>query len=390
MCVRNGKLKGRSKQRCMRILSGVFLCLGVAHAQQDLATDVAELISNGYMPDAVYQDQLSYGHAIYAIVEAAADHDPDRESEFRYLAEILLGGALPRTACGGNYHPDDGWKTLAVEELEENTIAEVARLYFDEGVQLTRLLGNGSHGNFPVSELGDLISQSDQWYEILPVRDHPLQDAVFVNLYLETGEISVDGNMGKVSEAIAQGKETMPVVFHYYPPNVLPVGAIESDNVGLEIIDMFQADSTRVSPPPTWPSGDFTAMMNIEDLEDRFDIPDKDEVDDDLWQAIEADLRANGFTFPIIIVMAAGQGDLNLYNSAERISVARELGESVVPTAFFYEPDYENDVNSYCYRLVRGEQELAEFGNPRNSGNPGGPPPPEPPVIPPDPPPKSD
>ena len=182
------------------VCSAIILVLGCSQvmAQEEMYEEVAALLDQGYMPDAIYNDQLSHGNPIYAIVEAAAAYDADREAEFRLLAEYLLQGNLPRTACGGNYHEDTDWRTIGIEELEDFTVEEVARLYFEDDTQLTRFNENHNHGDFPVSEVAELLKSSNQWYDVLPVRSHPVQDAIFVSLYKETEEVSVDGNLGKI------------------------------------------------------------------------------------------------------------------------------------------------------------------------------------------------
>ena len=374
------------------LICWVNVTASVSHADDELFEEVNLLLNQGYIPDAIYFDQITKGNSLYAIVEAAAQSDPHREAEFRYLGEYLVSGTLPKSACGANYHQDGDWRAISYDELDDKTIEEVATLYFEDGVRLARFQQDYNHGYFQVSELAELIEQSPQWYEILPVRNHPNQDAVFVSIYLETETVSVDGNLGKIAEAQAQGKTSIPVILHYYPKNILPVGGIDSDHIGMEVIDMFKSDSIRLSPVPNWKNGDFHTMMSTQDLEDLFDIPEQEDIDEDLWQAIESDILANGITFPILIQMAAGKGDINLYSSRERIAVARSLGETMIPVTFFYEPKHDDSVNAYCARLVRGEDGLVSFSPPLVPGNPGGPPlppidPPDPPIDPPVPPP---
>lgn len=366
----------------------------VVYANDDLQEEVRELLNLGYMPDAIIYDQIAKGNALHAIANAAAGVDRQREAEFRYLSQYIAMGALPRTACGGSY-PSAGekWISITYDDLSEKSVSEVANIYFDGGVVLALLEDGRSHGPFSVSELADIAATSSEWYDILPVRNHPVQNAVFVSIYKETESISVDGNLGRLAEAEARGDQTIPVVFHYYPEGVLPVGSIESDQVGLEVIDLFKSDSVRISPPPNWKSGDYHLMMSMDDMEDVFDIPDKEDIDDDIWDAIEADLSANGFIFPIIVQMAAGKASIEVFGSKERASVARDLGINNIPLVYFYEPIPENGINADCFRLIRGEDtQLASFFAPNFSGNHGGPPspptpppPPTPPVPPPPP-----
>ena len=69
----------------------------------ELQDNVKALLELGYMPDAIYYDQVAKGHTLYSIVNVAADIDVHREPEFRYLGELIAQNPLPRTACGGHY-----------------------------------------------------------------------------------------------------------------------------------------------------------------------------------------------------------------------------------------------------------------------------------------------
>ncbi|MGB5707880.1 MAG: hypothetical protein WBM41_13745, partial [Arenicellales bacterium] len=193
------------------------------HAQQNLYSDVDRLLSNGYAAEVVINHKISEGSPVYSIIDAAIRHAPDREIEFRLLGLNLLSG-LPRSACAGSaYSPIRPWSSIQYEPLDPKTVAEVARLYFEEDKKLTFLRPSDSHGNFPVDELVKLTKQDSFWYRVLPVRDHPLPNAVFVSLYQEGERIVVDGNLDGLDRAARDGEEMVPVVFQYNPKKTVPV-----------------------------------------------------------------------------------------------------------------------------------------------------------------------
>jgi hypothetical protein len=264
--------------------------------------------------------------------------------------------------------------------LEPNSVEEVARLFFTEDKKMARFGENNTHGQFPVKELAQYLDENSLWYRVLPVRNHPVPSALFVSLYADGSEIVVDGNLGVLQDAIDRGDESVAVVFHYYREDTIPVGRLPDEISGKEVVEMYAADSVKVSQVPNWKSGDFNAMMNVEDLEDQVSIPEKDDIDPELWDQIEADLKANGFSFPVILVLSAGEAGSKLHNSVERVAVAKELGNSVIPVAFVYMPPEDPSLYARC------------FPEPLNlAGNQGGPaviPPPPiiPPIIPPPPP----
>lgn len=360
-----------------------------AVAQRDLDYEVDKLLDDGYAAEVVFNHAINQGNPIYHIVEAAIRSDAYREAEFRQLALNMLPG-LPRSACAGvGFEPIRPWNSIELEKVVPKTVAEVARLFFEEDTQLTRLNNLESHGEFSVEELRTIVSDNRYWYRVLPVRNHPLPQALFVSLYLDGEEIVIDGNLERLEQAIQNGDQTVPVVFQYNREKFIPTSRYADPESGEEIIDAYESDGLKLTLIPSWRSGDFHSMMSVKNLSDRFEIPERSDIDDQLLQRIEQDLRRNGFSFPILIVL--GGGEARLYYSAERISVARDLGETSIPVAFLYDSDYPILPRNACARLIAGDEsgeirginDLAGI----KTGSPGGPPAPEPEVSPPPPPP---
>ncbi len=346
-------------------------------------TNVARLLGSGYAPEPIFNHEVANGNAIFRIVDAAVNADPDREAEFRHAALNMLSG-LPNSACLGNSHqPIREWNTFAGSDVQPASVAEAARMFFEDGHEVNRLDGNDSHGSYPVSELLSLGSPDSYWYRVLPVRDHPVPDAVFVSLYTEGSRVVVDDNLGRLAQAQQNGEESVPVVFHYYRGGTVPSSDFTGDSPADAIIEAHSADNVKVSPPPNWKSGDYNESISIEDIKSHADIPEREDVDPGLWQEIEDDIRQNGFSFPVSLLLGGNQ--LNLHNSAERVAVAESLGQTSVPIAFFYQPAERPLQLSGCARLIAGEGEGAVpgidsiTGADQRPGNPGGPPPPPPP-----------
>lgn len=364
-----------------------------AAAQQSLYSEIDRLLEEGITPEVIFNDAVSKGDSIFRIIDAAVRADSLREAEFRLLGLSMLSG-LPRSACvGTSYEPQRPWNSVEYDRLSPKTVSEVARLFFEEDEQLTRLNSSDSHGEFSVEELAKFQSEDTFWYRILPVRDHPLPDVLFVSLYLESRQVVIDGNLGRLERAIKSGETTVPVVFQYNRGKFIPTSDFSSENGGEAIIDAYESDGFKLTQAPNWRSGDFHSMMLISDLDVRFEIPEREDIDDQLWLRINEDLRQNGFTFPILIILHGTEA--TLHYSAERISVARSLGETIVPVAFFYAPVDVRLGNSGCARLIAGEERgdlngvFGQLGLNSLRGNPGGPPAPEvqpQPVLPPPPP----
>lgn len=358
-------------------------------AQRDLDYEVDKLLDDGYAAEVVFNHAINQGSPIYHIVEAAIRSDAYREPEFRQLALNMLPG-LPRSACAGvSFEPIRSWGSIELDNVAPKTVAEVARLFFEEDVQLTRLNNLESHGEFSVEELRALVSGNRYWYRVLPVRNHPLPQALFISLYLDGEEIVIDGNLERLEQAIQNGDDTVPVVFQYNRKKFIPTSRYADSESGEEIIDAYESDGLKLTLIPSWRSGDFHSMMSVTNLSERFEIPERDDIDDQLWQRIEQDLRRNGFSFPVLIVL--GGSEARLYYSVERIAVARDLGETSIPVAFLYDSDYPILPRNACARLIAGDEsgeirginDLAGI----KTGSPGGPPAPESEVSPPAPPP---
>ena len=379
-----------AKQRMLTISIAISIS-GISNvsAQENLAEEVDLLLNNGYSADAIFLHEVSKGETIYSIVDAASQSDEDREAEFRQLGEHILPG-LPRSACGGNsYQPLYEWRSLGYSDLNPISVSEVARLYFEDGEQMVRFNDEYSHGLFSLSELKDLSESGGFWYEILPVRDHPVPDGVFVSIYANEKQIVVDRNLDRIGAAQSNGSESLPVVFHYYREDVIPVSRFEEKVSGKEVIDLYRSEGIRVSQVPNWKSGDFHTLTHVSDLEDVFEIPEQEDIDEELWAKIENDLRTNGFTFPVIALLGVSDVDSSLHNSVERVAVAKSLGIEEIPTVFFYKPSEDVKLNSACRRLVRNDPHPVQLADiyfaPGRPGNPGGPPlpPPPPPPLPP-------
>jgi hypothetical protein len=357
---------------------------------EDLYSRIDKLLGRGYSADSIYNHEISKGNAIYSVVNAAVVADPDRETEFRWLADVMLPG-FPGSACGCySFRQERDWNEITYESLDPKTVIEVSRRFFENREHLARFFEGQAHGLFPVAELERLLKESSLWYRVLPVRSHPVPEGVFVSMYENGDEIVVDGNLGAVQSAVARGDELMPVLFHYYWDDTIPIGRYDEELTADDASDILSDLSTEVSPVPNWKVGDFHAWMKIEEVEELVNIPEKDDIDPELWDKIHTDLTVNGFTFPVILTPGEGIANYKLYNSVERVSVARELGELRVPVVLMEPPRRPNQI-SRCQQLVR-DVEDGGFGVFRtSSGGAGGPPlndpppPPPPPVVPPPP-----
>jgi hypothetical protein len=342
---------------------------------ENLFSRIDRLLKDGYSANVIYNDEVAKGNTIYSIVNAAVLSDPDRETEFRWLADLMLPG-MPETACEcSSFERDRDWVEIPYEALEPKTIEEVGRVFFEEDQQLARLNVNSTHGQFPVKELAQLMNEQSLWYRVLPVRNHPVPNAVFVSLYFDEQEVVVDGNLGLVQDAIDRGDEQIPVIFHYYQEGTMPVGRYPEQLTSDDAKEIFRNHDIEVSPVPNWKAGDYHAMMAIEQIENLVSLPEKDDIAPELWAAIEADIKANGFSFPVVLTSSSGAGGIKLYDSEERVVVARELGWQGVPLVIIEPP--ENPIRmSQCRRLVRGAVDEPIFFRSRYAGvpgNPGGP-----------------
>jgi hypothetical protein len=363
---------------------------------KDMFKRVERLLEYGYSADAIFGHEISKGLNIVSIVDAASLSEPSRETEFRWLADLMLPG-YPGTACGCNdFERDRNWNEIAYDSIEPKTIEQVARMYFDNGQHLSRFSDTDAHGMFPVEELAQLLSESSVSYRVLPVRSHPIPVGVFVSFYKDNEEIVVDGNLGAVQAAVARGDEFMPVLFHYYWDGIVPIGRFPEDLTSGEVSGILGDLGTTLSPVPNWRAGDYHAWLPIEEVEDLVNIPEQDDIESELWDKILFDLKTNGFVFPVLMTPGNGIANYKLYNSVERVAVAKHLGKLRVPVVLL-EPPKRPEQISQCRKLVRDEQGDG-FGQSTSyafsQGGSGGPPlvadgipqpPPLPPVVPPPP-----
>ena len=348
----------------------------------NLLSRTEELLKQGFSAYTIINNEISKGNAINAIVKAASIASPERETEFRWLADMMLPG-FPDSACNcQSFQQDRPWNEITYDSLEQKTVAEVTRLFFEEDKHLARFDQNNSHGLFPVRELAKLLEESSLWYRILPVRDHPMPASVFVSLYKNGEEVVVDGNLAAVQHAMEQGDEYMPVLFHYFWESTIPIGRFPKEITSGDVAGVLGDITTVISPAPHWEVGGYHAVMTINELKALVFIPEKDDIDPELWARIESDLRVNGFIFPVILTPGSGFGDYQLFNSVERVAVAEGIGQPSIPVLLL-EPPWRPIVISQCRRVLRNDDSEQEFS--RFRGGAGGPPPPDspPPDLPP-------
>ncbi len=340
----------------------------------NLFTRTDNLLKQGYSPNAIFNSEISKGNAIYSIVNAASASSPDRETEFRWLADLMLPG-LPDSACDCvPFRKDRVWNEITYDSLESKTVEEVSRLFFEEGKHLARFNTDNTHGLFPVKELKKILTESSSWYEILPVRDHPIPAGVFVSLYKNGEEIIVDRNLGAIQDAVERGDQYIPVVFHYYWESTIPIGRFSEKMTKDDVAGVLGDVSTDVSPVPNWKVGDYHATMELVELKALVSIPEKDEIDQELWTRIEKDFEINGFIFPVILTPGDGFENYKLFNSVERVAVAESLGIMAIPVVLLEPPSRPLKI-SQCRALVRAPD--PEQGQFKFLGGTGGPPAPD-------------
>jgi len=235
--------------------------------------------------------------------------------------------------------------TYSLEDLKtDNKMKEIVDRYFkvpEVIAPIPNWIDGEFHGTFNYNDIIQ-FSSPDYWYfsnEDLPILSGKRPRSLLIALFVGTNEVIIDNNM---IDALRRelGTDEIPVTFIFNDSNTVPVSYFGS-NVSLEeVFKAFIERGIKVADVPMWWQGDYHLTPTIEEFEKFFDIPPLEEINPDKRAAMEADLKANGFTRKSIIVSMFSESNSMAVDQPERVRIAASLGITRIPTTFnFIEPD---------------------------------------------------
>lgn len=355
--------------------------------------EFARLFRLGYPPATVMMHAISTGMSINDIVYIAVKSDVSRAQEFYDTAESLLP-ALPGWVCQAGVDRERYTRAVDPAELGENpSIRRIADFYFTDNRRLVPFPDweeGRVHTRASVAELADLISD-EEWY--VPGDDDGTPRTapnrpIFISLYRHDQQIVVDSGTERIRQAQQQGVEWLPVVLVYNDSQQRPISEFGPDVTLRELADEFFGDGIEVTAVPEWKVKDHHKTATIDELREVVDVPLREDVLAERWDAVEQEIRANGMELPrplLLTLVRSGRGRAWV-NDPTTVAVAENLGIQSLPVVLFYhqidrrpcgEPSTCEDLLCEAATAAGAPdgtcssdegQSNAQFGGPRESG----------------------
>jgi hypothetical protein len=237
------------------------------------------------------------------------------------------------------------FNTYSLNDLtSKNKMKEIVDRYFKVPEVIAPIpdwVDGEFHGIFNYHDIIQ-FSSPDYWYfpdADLPILSGKRPRSLQIALFVGTSQVVIDNNM---IDALHKeiGSDEIPVTFVFNDSNTVPISYFGS-NVSLEeVFKAFIERGIKVAEVPMWWQGDYHLTPTIQEFEKFFDIPALENIDPDKRAALEADLKANGFSRKSIIVSLFLESRSMAVDQPERVRVAASLGITRIPTTFnFVEPD---------------------------------------------------
>ncbi len=311
--------------------------------ERRFADEIENFVSSGYPTNSIIMHAVAAGLTMDKTLYLMTRADSDRAAEF-FNAAFALEASLPGWSCSAGTPGRGGAfsQYYGVNDLPpKRTVAEVARRYFEESL-IMEPFPDWFSGDFHMlaytDELVDL-AQDGYWYQN-PGRTasegSQLVRPILVSLYGETEEIVLDISADELRAFQARGVERLPVVFYFNKDYQRPVTDIRNDQDLAGLIDSFENDGAELTPVPLLGSGDYHVHVTADEMEELFEIPDREDIDPVRYQELVSRLQADGFgKGPAVVTLYSG-GNSRWLDDAERIRAAIDLGMEEVPVALLY------------------------------------------------------
>jgi len=302
--------------------------------------EVVQLLDHGYPLQSIYLHGVGRGMPIDDMVFLATRARPAEAARNARVAIEMLP-SLPAWACHDDAHSsDDRYAPVySADELGPiTTIREVSTRFFEYNERLSPFPNwseDQVHARVPTSELRDLASEG-HWYKNTWA-DRPENSGIFVSLYRHENRILIDGNLDQIAEATAAGEASMSVVIVYNDEFQRPVsdfGDVQTEDV----VDAYFDRGLELTHVPNWnkPYGDFHHVSSIENIEQYVDLPEKDEIDEARWEALEVELSGAGFNEQPVLISIYENDHKVWVDEPERLTVAKSLGMDSAPVTYLY------------------------------------------------------
>lgn len=378
---------------------GTFL---YSEASDATRAEMLDLLDREDPTVGIFAHALSMGLPVDELLEAATRNNVDKGQQYYSAAGFML----PLL----NFNPKQSFDKYSVEDLENrNSASEVITKFFDDRAKI-EFQPDWHTGEYhmlvPVSELKKILDDSASaasWYIADNVSTKPSPSRpVFIQLYSDISAVLIN-DAEKINRVFAtRPNATLPVVFAFNTTAERPVSRMTQPSTVKSIIDDYYTNGTMVTPPPEWDLREYHVLASIDQIEEVFTIPNKDDIADDRWQAITRELEKSGLdeSFVVTIIPGGNLGSTNsrssngldsgievlgegaVMNRLDRVAVAKSLGFTEFPVSFYYIDNqrvkpFKEGLPGLAYISVQAGMSPASLGfagvgSPGTTGVPGG------------------
>jgi len=305
--------------------------------------EFARLFDLGYPPATVMMHAISTGMSVNDILYIAVKSDPSRSREFYDTAESLLP-VLPGWVCQADTDRQRYTREVDLSRLEDDpSVRRIADLFIEADrrvVPFPDWTEGRVHMEASVRELIELAGDA-RWYvpgeddgTAMTVPDRP----VFVSVYKHSGEIVVDRSVERLRRARERGEDRLPVVLVYNDALQRSFAGFDRDATVGELAERFYDEGIELTAVPEWRVGDHHLAATVAELREVVDIPEREDIPEQRWAALEEAIRANGMAVPqplLLTLVRSGPGRAWIDDPATA-AVAAELGVETLPVVLFY------------------------------------------------------
>ena len=307
--------------------------------------EMLRLLSKETPPTVVFLHALSMGLAVDEMLLASLEYQEDNARGLASSAVSLLPYLQNRNVYEYPTYNLDSLE-LYIKGLEEQRnkgsvdpgkehipylVQEVIDNFFEEGLVLAPYpdwLDGQMHFIASAEELLGLSRQNKTfWYQsnnTQSVEDRP----IFVSLYKHNKSVLVDG-IKRIEDAINQKKSVqdpvdIPVVFIFNRENERSVSSLGYPVTLQGVQDAYIEKNLMLTPVPEWNTGEYHALIDIDEFYAKFDIPQEKDFEPQAWQRLLDDARnydVNETSLLVIVLNQANHERTKQQNSSTKLNI---------------------------------------------------------------------
>ena len=187
-------------------------------------------------------------------------------------------------------------------------VKEVVNKYFNDSKELVPYpdwLDGQFHFMASAKELLDLSENTNAyWYKSNVSQDHK-DRPIFVSLYEHNKTVLIDGLERINNKFNVNPNYQFPVVFVYNGERERSASNLGYPLTIDGIQDAYSEKGLMLTPTPEWQTGEYHALVNIDEFYRKFEIPQESDFEPEAWQKLLSDARdydVNDTSILVVIV----------------------------------------------------------------------------------------